>query len=262
MLYSQQWFPATEYARGSVVDDSTGNKIAFVHIYNESRRTGYITNEEGHFKIPVEEGDTLVLSAIGYLYKIMIVNDSCLLRSSTIKLMPQVYEIDEVSIKAFRSYHDFKLQFLSLEIPETETTRLRENLAILSQRIAVETATEKRNEEILNRPSTEIFTVGVPIYSKEDLQRMNYVEVLKKEARQRVIEKKYNRDIIYKVTQLSEDEITEFMGFCNFSEEFLYNTCPYDILLAIEMKFKEYKLMKESGSLIFEHFEIPEQALS
>ena len=176
--------------------------------------------------------------------------------------MPQVYEIDEVSIKAFRSYHDFKLQFLSLEIPETETTRLRDNLIELSKPIAIEADLNRRNEEIMGRSNTNFATVGVPIYSKEDLQRMNYAEVLKKEARQRVIDKKYNRDIIYKVTQLSEDEITEFIGFCNFSEEFLYNTSPYDILLAIEKKFKEYKLMKESGSLIFEHFEIPEQALS
>ena len=261
-LYSQQWFPSTSYTKGSVIDDSTGKKIAFVHIYNESWRTGYIADEYGNFRIPADEGDTLVLSAIGYYSKVIMVNDSSFSNVYKVRLLPQIYEIDEVSIRTFRSYHDFKLQFLSLKLPETETTRLRENLAVLSHRIAVETATNKKNEEILGRSNTDFFTVGIPILSKEDKQRLNYVEVLKKEERQRVIEKKYNRDIIYQVTQQSEDEITEFMEFCNFSEEFLYNTSPYEILLAIEKKFKEFKLMKESGNLIFEKDEIPEQALS
>ncbi len=261
-IHSQLMFPVHTNVRGYIIDDSTGRQIAFVHLYNESQRRGYIANEEGKFKIPVSEGDTLVISALGYLSKVITIDDSCFQSGFVIKLAPQIYEIDEVSIRAFKSYHDFKQQFLSLRLPETETTMLRENLAILSRQIAMETATNKKHEEILGRPLTGFVSVGVPILSREDKQRMNYVEVLKKEERQRVIEKKYNRKIIFRVTQLPETEMTEFMGFCNFSEEFLYKTSPYEILVAIEKKFKEFKLLKESGKLFKEQNELLEEALS
>lgn len=262
LLYSQQWFPDTHYARGNVVDDSTGKPIAYVHIYNESRRTGYIAGEKGIFRIPVEEGDTLVLSAIGYLSKVILFNDSSFNNGNIVRLNPQVYEIDEVSIRAFRSYNDFKKQFLALQLPETETTRLRENLAVLSRQVAVEAATNKKNQEISGRTNTNFFTYERPIYSRDERQMMNFAEVLKKEERQRVIEKKFNREIIYRVTGFSEEEITEFIGFCNFSEDFLFKTSPYNILLAIEEKFREYKLMKESGILWYEQDELLEETLS
>ena len=42
------------------------------------------------------------------------------------------------------------------------------------------------------------------------------------------------------------------MGFCNFSEEYLFEATEYDILVKIEKKYKEYKLWKESGSFQFE----------
>ena len=221
-LQAQQLFQSYSIASGSIIDDSTGKQIAFVHLYNESQRRGYIANEEGKFKVPASEGDTIVLSALGYLSRVVIVTDSYFHSGIVLELSPQIYEIDEVTVRAFRDYEDFKKQFLALQLPETETSLLRENLTILSRREAVKAANNKKNEEILGRSSTEFATVTIPILSREDKQRLNYAEVLKKEARQRVIEKKYNREIIYRVTQLSEDEITEFMGFCNFSEEFLY----------------------------------------
>ncbi len=258
---SQLLFQQIETARGLIINDSTNQNIAFVHIYNESQRRGYITDEKGKFKIPASNGDTLVVSALGYVSKVVRVSDSCFHPGITIKLLPRIYEIEEVTVRAFRDYEDFKRQFLALKLPETETALLRENLAILSQKIAKEAHYEKEVEDMLQKPSTEFFTVSVPILSREDKQRLNYVEVLKKEERQRVIEKKYNREIIFKVTQLEEDEITEFMGFCNFSEEFLYKATPYDILVKIEEKFKEYKKMKESGKLFIEEEEMLEELL-
>ena len=252
-VQGQQINFSRDYARGRIIDDSTGKSIPFVHIYNESQRRGYISNEEGIFRIPVSKGDTLVLSSLGYLGKVVFISDSYILSVFTINLIPRVYEIDEVTVKAFKSYEDFKDQFLSLKLPETDVTRLRDNLRLIAGQEATSAASQKKESDIYNsRTNTELVTVGIPILSREDKQRMNYVEVLKKEERQRVIEKKYNRGIIYQVTQLSEDEITEFMGFCNFSENYLYKASPYDILVKIEEKFREFKKMKESGRMLIE----------
>ena len=79
---------------------------------------------------------------------------------------------------------------------------------------------------------------------------LNYAKVLKQEEKQRIIDKKYNREIIYKITRLPEDELTDFMGFCNFSTEYLLNATEYEILVKIEEKFREYKAIKTKGDLI------------
>jgi hypothetical protein len=237
------------YAGGRVLDDSNGRRIAYVEIYNESRRKGYLTDSTGKFRIPASLGDTLVVTTFGYLGKVVIIDASFYQPGRVIRLSPQAYEIGEVDIVPFTDYNDFKKQFLALQLPHTKTDILRENLASMAHRVGSEAAETKAANDAFARKSTEIVSVSVPIYSRYERQMQNYKEVLKKEERQRVIDKKYNRDIIFKVTRLSEDEITEFMGFCNFSEEFLYKATPYEILVSIEEKFKKYKLMKESSKL-------------
>jgi hypothetical protein len=37
------------FAEGKVIDDSTGQNVAFVHIFNESSRLGFIGNEKVNF---------------------------------------------------------------------------------------------------------------------------------------------------------------------------------------------------------------------
>lgn len=241
-----------KYTSGIVIAaDSTKDKIPFAHIFNESQRRGFITNEKGEFQIPVNPGDTLIVSALGYYPKVVFLSEANMERENMVRLTPQLYEIGEVSVLAFRNYDDFKRKFLALELPNTPTDRLKNNLTLIARKEAKQADYERQVKEILEQPGIKFFSASVPIYSREERQLQNFAKVLEKEGRQRVIDKKYNRDIIYEITHLSQDEITEFMGFCNFSEEYLLEASEYDILVKIEEKFKEYQLWKESGSFHF-----------
>lgn len=240
------------YVSGIVIADSTEDKIPFAHIFNESQRRGFIANENGAFQISVNPGDTLIVSALGYYPRVVFLSEANREREIAVKLTPQVYEIGEVSVSAFRDYADFKRKFLALELPNTPTDRLKNNLTLIARKEAKQADYERQVKEILEQPGIKLFSTSVPIYSREERQLQHFAKVLEKEGRQRVIDKKFNRDIIYEITHLSQDEITEFMGFCNFSEEYLFETPQYDILVKIEEKFKEYKLWKESGSFYFE----------
>jgi hypothetical protein len=251
LVQAQPSFQRKVYTHGSIIDDSTGQKIAFAQLYNESRRIGYITDSAGNFRIPALKGDTIVVSALGYLGKVIIIDGSYYRTGVSIELSPQAFEIGEVSIITFSDYEDFKKQFLALQLPHTKTDILRENLATLARQAGREGAYEKAVSDALSRSNKDFASVSIPIPSRYDIQMQHYNEVLKKEERQRVIDKKYNRDIIFRVTRLPEDEITQFIGFCNFSEQYLYSATPYEILVSIEEKFKKYKLMKESGKSYF-----------
>ena len=249
-LSAQSLLHPLSITKGTVIDDSTGAGIAFVHIYNETTRKGYIANEEGKFVIPASTGDTLVMSAIGFLSKVVFINDENIESAYTVRLSPRTYEIGEVKVFPFKNYEDFKKEFLALKLPETKTDELRKYLADISSVQGKQAAEEAKARELMTTPGVRLATVGIPIPSKDDIQRAKYAEVLKKEARQRVINEKYNRDVIRSITQLPDDEIIDFMGFCNFSEDFLYASTEYQIYLKIVEKFKEYQQKKQSGNLI------------
>ena len=137
---------------------------------------------------------------------------------------------------------------------------MKNNLTFIARREAKQADYDRKVKETLERPGLQIYSV--PIQSGRDRELKYYAEILKRAERQRVIDKKYNREVIYSITHLSDDEITEFMGFCNFSEDYLFETTEYDILVKIEEKFKEYKIWKESGSFHFDDNLGPEEIIS
>lgn len=250
MAQAQVIFTPPQQIEGIILDDSTGQAVPYAQIYNESKRTGCISNESGHFKMLGDIGDTLVISLVGYLGKVQMVGDLNLDSTMEVRLSPRFYEIAEVRIMRWGSYEEFKRSVLALEIPETETDQLRDHLFAMSQaEIAVALKEEEVRKAMSPQPGKPLGGISVPILSKEDMQRINYAKVLEKEAEQRLINKKYNRDIIRKVTNIPEEEIIDFMGFCNFSNEYLLQASEYEIVVMIEKKYKEYQDNKTRGEL-------------
>ncbi len=238
---------------GKIIDESTSQHISFVQLLNESKRKWAICDDNGSFRIPVDMGDTLAFSALGYLGKVVIVDDSIIQNGLTVALSPRFYEIDKIKVFGFRNYSDFKVKFKALKLPETKTDILRENLAEISKRIAGDAA---YNKEVSDKQNQSGVGVSIPMSflsrSKEDKQRMHLQEILKQEDKQHIIEKKYNREIIADLTHLKDDELTNFMIFCNFNEEYLLKTDQYDILVEVLKKLKLYKSLNKSG-FIFEN---------
>ena len=85
---------------------------------------------------------------------------------------------------------------------------------------------------------------GFAILWKEDRQRMRLAEIRKQDAKQLVIDKKYNRNIVQQVTHCPDEELTRFMVFCNFDPEVLYSATEYSILVLIEAKWNEFLFLK------------------
>lgn len=249
-LQAQLFTTNSLQASGTIIDESTTKPVSYAQIFNESKRIGGIANEQGFFKLRADLGDTIVLSVLGYLGKVIIINQGMLQEGEHIYLTPRIYTIEAVDVVAFRSYEDFKQKFLALEAHNTETKLLRDNLARLSYPVAVEAAAEQKARNAQSQQPGVPPITGPRIISQEELQRINYARVLKEEHKQRIIDKKYNRDILYKITQLPENELTDFMGFCNFSKEYLLHATEYEILVKIEQKFEEYKALKAKGKVI------------
>jgi hypothetical protein len=225
---------------GKVIDDSLNYALPSVHVWNESTRKGTISNDSGEFKIGLRNQDTIVFTALGYESSVIVVSGSL---NQLVRLKPKAYEIDEVVVKRFRSYQSFIYQVVHHELPETKTAELREYLHMMSISAALEADRERAVEDKLKSGRFGYITPLGPGIDREKIFREKISAL---EERKRVIETKFNRELVGVITQLEGDELTEFISMCNFSEEYLYETDLYTIVDALYEKFHEYQNMRDS----------------
>ncbi len=231
--------------KGNIIEENTFEYIPLVHIYNERTRKTSVSDTAGNFMIKVNKGDTLVFSAIGFYFKVVYVTDSLLKEETVfIELLPRRYEISEARIYALGSYEQFKHKVLALKLPETRAGKLRKYLHELSRKEGKEI---KYQQEMDKLAEGRLVIASVPILTPEEIAMIKLKKIIEKEKIQNVIYEKYNRKIVAGVTGLKDEELTEFMVFCNFSEEYLLETNQYDIMVRVLEKLEVYKKLKDSG---------------
>jgi len=238
-----------EVFSGKIIDDSLEYALPSVHLWNESTRMGGISDDSGEFSIRVRNQDTIVFSAIGYYSYVMVVSPS-MTETEVIRLKPKRYEIEEVVVRRFPSYESFIYQVAHLELPETKTTELREYVQVLSTAAALEADRERTVEDKLG---TGRFGYITPLGKGIDREKAFKEKMDAQKKKERVIHAKFNRVLVGDITHLDGDELTEFIAFCNFSEEYLYETDLYTIMEDLYAKLDDYQNMRDTIPSIREH---------
>jgi len=96
--YSQQ-------IKGSVIDENTGEKLAYVHIGVEGRNIGTISDDQGVFQIDLEKignDERILFSSIGYETKVLI-KSNIGAEKLVVKLKPTIYKLEEVIVTATKN---------------------------------------------------------------------------------------------------------------------------------------------------------------
>ncbi len=234
------------YLKGRVTDAFSHKPVAFAHIQNYSIRKATFSDTSGYFIIGVTPGDTLVFSAIGYYYKVAVISDSMVRLRANInyRLYPRIYEIEEARIFAFRNYDEFRNRFLQLDLSQDKTENLRKEIQEQSTRVALEADRKRKEQESLNG----VKLLSIPILTPEEKQMIKLKERLAEEKRKDEVYKKYNPELVKKVTGLQEDEeVMEFMKFCDFKDNFILNINEYDLVVIIMKKYEEFLKSKSSN---------------
>jgi len=231
--------------QGVVTDDSTKQTIPFVNIFNESKRQGFSSNEDGKFVIEAEIGDTLILSAIGYFSEVYFIPDTLSEDNIALTLEPRIYEIGEVYIKTMPSYQKLKQDILKFELPFSPTDSFTEALSVELKEVVKKAEYDKMVEKVFQREKGTLFELSQPILSAQQKEKNKHTESVKKAGQQRIIDKKINREIIQNLTQIPESQISEFIMFCDFSFDYLLHATDYEIALSIRKKYDEYLQSKQ-----------------
>jgi hypothetical protein len=217
---------------GLIRDKITGMGVVNALVLNYSTRQSVYSDNNGVFNLGISFGDTVVLSAVGYYYDRLEVNDSVLGVPMPVKFTftPRAYEISEARIIGLGSYDDFRNRFMELHRPKTELEILTENLAGISLIEA---------KDAYNGPPAGL---GVPIRSPEEKERIALKKIMEKEQVKEQVYLKFNPEVIKELTGLTDDrDILEFMTFCDFSDEYLLEINEYDLADQIVLHYETYK---------------------
>lgn len=105
---------------GIIKDVSTGQPIPFATVYVDKVYRGTITNLDGFFSFVVQEGDSIIMSSVGYKEKRLVIPAN--LENDSYHIMygmeSDTILIDEVVIYPWPSKQQFRQAFINLEVPD------------------------------------------------------------------------------------------------------------------------------------------------
>ncbi|WP_375562620.1 carboxypeptidase-like regulatory domain-containing protein [Bernardetia sp. OM2101] len=114
---------------GIVVEGDSSYGVSGVHIYIPRAGRGSVTNALGYFTMPAMEGDTVMVSAVGYKSsQIVIPKRGEPLYSVFIDLKEDVKMLNEVVILPYSNAREFKDMVLAMDTSDPLIEQMKENL--------------------------------------------------------------------------------------------------------------------------------------
>ncbi len=223
---------------GRIIDSTTKVPISFVHIYNENKGLAFIAESNGTFSFSASVGDTLAIMAMGYFSRKHIIKKRDSIYFALILLNQQAYDIEGVRVNFPLTYQEFKKAFLDLDIQKEKPRPMPELPVYNPYKIPelIDTNNIHSAGFYLASPITALYLKN----NKEEISKRKVWYLKQQELRQVEVDKKYNRELVREITGFNNDELLSFMGFCDFSFNYLYKSTPLEIVEAIYDQYYIY----------------------
>ncbi|RED93646.1 carboxypeptidase-like regulatory domain-containing protein [Marinoscillum furvescens] len=231
----------TLFAQNSVTatlrDSSTQEVIPHAHVANISQNLGTTTTLNGNFEIPAFVGDTLVFSAVGYQSLGWVVKVNWFESSPTLLLPQDTVLLNEIVVGELPSEEVFKQRLLNMQLEDStfwyhgmEEPKPYDNSPLTEQQI--------------NNPLFAAFHPTDFLYhkfSRQEKEKRKYHKIIQRENKQARVYRKFTRDWVQNITGLSGDQLTSFIGYCDYSLDYLDKTPLYLIQEDMLAKLERFK---------------------
>ncbi len=108
-----------------------------VHIININSKTGTTSNQRGMFSFIVHPSDSILFRAVGYKNTMVVIPDNP--ENShyprDVYLLNDTIRLAEVKIFPWKSYEEFKVAFLNLDLPDDDEQRAYDNIALIKAQL-------------------------------------------------------------------------------------------------------------------------------
>ncbi|MEM6843073.1 MAG: carboxypeptidase-like regulatory domain-containing protein [Bacteroidota bacterium] len=214
---------------GNIVNDQD-EPLSFATVTNLTNETGVISDEDGFFYLTFQRSDTIRISSVGYQSAFLFFGDTAQVSNYDlqVRMSEQTYELENVTVFAFKDVESFKRAVLALDdLPEE------------SPKVVVPGSYDGPRREPKVSPLNPVSFIASRFNRRAKYERMAREAQQDYDRRQR-LSRKYNREMVGKITGLTEELLDNFMIFCRFEEDFIERSNQYDLVLAINRCYTDF----------------------
>lgn len=225
---SMQSYAQSYILKGTVVDRDSSFALPNSYVVNNKTFAGTVTNGIGYFEISVAQGDTLVISNVGYQFKYIAIDSAMVAQAKkekTFKLIPRNYLLDEVSIYAITSNNPRTMPQRKPRVPINSDIRTPESIA----------------PTLANPLDLLYYSFG-----KRPRQLAALRKLQQEDYYRRKLEEGSNREILEQLTGIPKEEMEAFMFYCKYSDTEIKTFNDYQFLVSLLSCYEEYERVKES----------------
>ncbi|MEN8230415.1 MAG: carboxypeptidase-like regulatory domain-containing protein [Bacteroidota bacterium] len=170
-----------------MVRDLQHRPLPYVNIIILNERRGTTSDQRGMFSFVVRSNDTILFSHMGHKGTIHVIPDSLGGQQypADIFMVSDTFQLAEVRIYPWKTYHEFKEAFLALELPDDDQQRAYHNIALIKTQIKMNDFGPSPNinfREVMKQQYNQLYTAGqYPYYTIFDPMRWaKFFESLKR----------------------------------------------------------------------------------
>jgi len=225
---------------GIIYADDTSQNTPFVEIINLRTGTGVISDSIGFFKTEMLNTDSLLFRCLGFENEIFTLHDS--LKSSTlfveIRLTETSYLLDVIDIWALSRMNQFKNDFTNMPLANDGW----ENQMIIPGISKKNYQWIRKDEKALGiQPLWNPNSGGINPFRAKERNARTLIELINNEEGNRIIDEKYNLELLSLISGFTGDTLIDFKLYLNFSRSFLLSNDVYQIVLKIKTRLPEFK---------------------
>lgn len=146
------------------ITDELLQPIAFAQILVLQNYRGTLTNIYGNYSLVVEEADSILITAVGYKNRYIVIpsGQPSHFLTTDIALRTDTLVLAEARIYPWKTYEEFKDAFVNLKLPDDDMERARRNIALIRTQIIMdhEPSARANFQHIMEQQYQQTFTQG------------------------------------------------------------------------------------------------------
>ncbi len=223
--------------RGRLMDAEYKDPVRYATILVVNKNKGTNSTSKGTFNIPVQIGDTIRFTSIGYEPLEIFIDDNVvesLDEELMLFMIPKIYELDSVVV--FELGDDFYLR-----------RKKGQPIDIVGLPKPPENPKDWSKPQVTwgTEYGGGVTISGLLNVFDRKLQEQKRVERLQEakqyqETRRQKIDSKFNKKFVKMITGIDDRVIDEFMEFCSFTDNFILDSTEYQLTLGLLDRYQAF----------------------
>lgn len=224
---------------GHVLNAANDIPIENAHIINLNQVEGTISGEKGYFEILAEVNDTLYFSYLGFKpIRVRVTNDWMKYGDVKVKMTEIGIALEEVVVKPIQLTGYLEIDARNIPVYDNYRYRISGLNTGYEGGDTKPGAVSKVLGAIFN-PADALYN----IFGKKPQNMRKLREMKEDDEIRALLQKKFDRETLTALLQISKVDIDEILRRCNYSKDFIENANDLQILDAISGCYEEYKVL-------------------